>query len=167
MTWDDASTRPQPAPRRADVSRRALHPAGCAPRRGGAAGERLRTGQRHLPPGDAGPGQASRACCHQCARRYDRVGPSRLPRPTAAATKPAQASVAATTAPAAKAQRPQLVVAQTADILTLDPTMHRQRQTQNVHQLIFDSLVHRTDDLEISRRTWRSPGSKLTRRRSS
>jgi peptide/nickel transport system substrate-binding protein len=69
----------------------------------------------------------------------------------AAATKPAETKPAEPkpAAPAAKAQRPQLIVAQVADIQTLDPTMHRQRQTQNVHQLIFDSVIHRTDDLQL------------------
>jgi peptide/nickel transport system substrate-binding protein len=79
----------------------------------------------------------------------------------AAGAAPTQAAPAATTAPAVAAKpaeaakpavpanRPQLVVAQTADILTLDPIMHRQRQTQNVHQMIYDSVVHRTNDLQL------------------
>lgn len=43
----------------------------------------------------------------------------------------------------------QLVVAQSADIVTLDPPMHRSRETQNVHQLIYDSLIHRSNDLKL------------------
>ncbi|MCC6703513.1 MAG: ABC transporter substrate-binding protein [Thermomicrobiales bacterium] len=44
---------------------------------------------------------------------------------------------------------PPLIVAQTADIETLDPPMHRARATQNVHQLIYDSLVHRDENLQM------------------
>jgi peptide/nickel transport system substrate-binding protein len=42
-----------------------------------------------------------------------------------------------------------LIVAQVDDILTLDPPMHRNRATQNVHQLIYDSLIHRDENLEL------------------
>jgi peptide/nickel transport system substrate-binding protein len=148
MTWDDASTRPQPAPRRR-MSRRALIrqaaflggvallASACAPAAPPAASATQAPAKPAAPAATSAPA-ATTASAQPAAQA------------PAAATKPAQASVAATTAPAAKAQRPQLVVAQTADILTLDPTMHRQRQTQNVHQLIFDSLVHRTDDLKLA-----------------
>jgi peptide/nickel transport system substrate-binding protein len=43
----------------------------------------------------------------------------------------------------------QLVVAQPADIVTMDSAMYRSRETQNVHQLIYDSLVHRDDNLRL------------------
>jgi peptide/nickel transport system substrate-binding protein len=75
--------------------------------------------------------------------------PTDLPNPA-----PPGAGAAATTAPAAVGKpvappaRSQLVVAQTADMVTLDPPMYRARQTQNIHQMLYDTLVHRTDDLK-------------------
>jgi peptide/nickel transport system substrate-binding protein len=33
-------------------------------------------------------------------------------------------------------------------MVTLDPPMYRARQTQNIHQMLYDTLVHRTDDLK-------------------
>ncbi len=33
-------------------------------------------------------------------------------------------------------------------MVTLDPPMYRARQTQNIHQMLYDTLVHRTDDLQ-------------------
>jgi len=72
------------------------------------------------------------------------------PSPAAAApAAPAKPAAPAAPAAAAKAQRPQLVIAQVADIQTLDPPMHRQRYTQNLHQMLYDSVVHRTDDLQL------------------
>jgi peptide/nickel transport system substrate-binding protein len=66
------------------------------------------------------------------------VGAAPAATPAAAPTRPA----------AAPPPRSQLVVAQTADMVTLDPPMYRARQTQNIHQMIYDTLVHRTDDLK-------------------
>jgi peptide/nickel transport system substrate-binding protein len=82
-------------------------------------------------------------------------GASPAPSPVAAAA-PASAPAAAapSTGPAAPRSstppppRSQLIVAQTADMVTLDPPMYRARQTQNIHQMLYDSLVHRTDDLK-------------------
>lgn len=68
--------------------------------------------------------------------------------PTAAPAAVAPTSAPAASKPAAPAAGSQLVVAQTADMVTLDPPMYRARQTQNIHQLIYDTLVHRTNDLK-------------------
>ncbi|MBV8717359.1 MAG: ABC transporter substrate-binding protein [Chloroflexi bacterium] len=71
--------------------------------------------------------------------------------PTAPSSTTAPAATTAplaTTKPAAASGRSQLVVAQTADMVTLDPPMYRARQTQNIHQMLYDTLVHRTDDLK-------------------
>lgn len=57
-------------------------------------------------------------------------------------------SGAVTRGVAAQESQP-LIVAQNADILTLDPPMHRSRPTQNVHQLLYDSLIHRDENLEL------------------
>src|SRR5205085_3449047 len=66
--------------------------------------------------------------------------------PTAAQAAPAAVN------PAAPAPKSQLIVAQTADMVTLDPPMYRARQTQNIHQMLYDTLVHRTDDLKLQGR---------------
>jgi peptide/nickel transport system substrate-binding protein len=55
------------------------------------------------------------------------------------------------TQPAAKgsnASGGQLVIAQSADILTMDPAMHRKRTTQNVIHEVFESLVNQDDNLK-------------------
>ncbi|MFK5635868.1 MULTISPECIES: ABC transporter substrate-binding protein [unclassified Ornithinimicrobium] len=41
----------------------------------------------------------------------------------------------------------QLVIAQSSDILTMDPHMHRNRPTQNVIHTVFESLVNQGQDL--------------------
>lgn len=48
-------------------------------------------------------------------------------------------------APAAEAG--QLVIAQSSDILTMDPHMHRNRPTQNVVHTVFESLVNQDNEL--------------------
>ncbi len=68
--------------------------------------------------------------------------------PTTAAAAPAPTTAPAAQKPAAPAANSQLIVAQTADMVTLDPPMYRARQTQNIHQMLYDTLVHRTDDLK-------------------
>ncbi|QDO89505.1 hypothetical protein FNH13_15155 [Ornithinimicrobium ciconiae] len=50
------------------------------------------------------------------------------------------------TAPAASSS--QLVIAQSSDILTMDPHMHRNRPTQNVIHTVFESLVNQDTDLK-------------------
>lgn len=50
-----------------------------------------------------------------------------------------------TAAPAASSG--QLVIAQSSDILTMDPHMHRNRPTQNVIHTVFESLVNQDTDL--------------------
>ncbi|HLS01031.1 MAG TPA: ABC transporter substrate-binding protein [Beutenbergiaceae bacterium] len=42
----------------------------------------------------------------------------------------------------------QLVIAQSADVLTLDPHMHRDRRTQSVIHNVFESLVNMDNDLD-------------------
>lgn len=49
------------------------------------------------------------------------------------------------TAPVASAE--QLVIAQSSDIVTMDPHMHRNRPTQNVVHTVFESLVNQDTDL--------------------
>jgi len=44
----------------------------------------------------------------------------------------------------------QLIIAQSADINTLDPKFLKGRQTQNVIRLMFDSLFHRDDHMQVS-----------------
>src|SRR5699024_1619565 len=41
----------------------------------------------------------------------------------------------------------QLVIAQSSDVLTMDPHMHRNRPTQNVIHNVFESLVNMDNDL--------------------
>ncbi|MBV9171752.1 MAG: ABC transporter substrate-binding protein [Chloroflexi bacterium] len=84
-----------------------------------------------------GSGVVGTLALSACAR-----APSAAPGPTSA---PAAAATGQAPAPPARSQ---LVVAQTADMVTLDPIMYRARQTQNIHQMLYDSLVHRTDDLQ-------------------
>jgi len=43
----------------------------------------------------------------------------------------------------------QLRVSETSDIITVDPKFLKGRQTQNVVRLMFDSLYHRDDDMQI------------------
>lgn len=83
-----------------------------------------------------------------CARSAPGAPAANTPVSTNAGPSAATAAPATTTKPAAAAPRSQLVVAQTADMVTLDPPMYRARQTQNIHQLLYDTLVHRTDDLK-------------------
>jgi len=45
-------------------------------------------------------------------------------------------------------QSGQLVIAQSADILTMDPAMHRQRTTQNVIHNVFESLINQDENLQ-------------------
>jgi ABC-type transport system substrate-binding protein len=43
----------------------------------------------------------------------------------------------------------QLKISETSDIITVDPKFLKGRQTQNVVRLMFDSLYHRDDDMQI------------------
>lgn len=43
----------------------------------------------------------------------------------------------------------QVIIAQSADINTLDPKLLKGRETQNVMRLMFDSLFHRDDNMQI------------------
>ncbi|MBI2755948.1 MAG: ABC transporter substrate-binding protein [Chloroflexi bacterium] len=83
------------------------------------------------------------------------MAPTTAPAAVAAPTAVSAAPTAAPAAPkpaAGPPARSQLIVAQTADMVTLDPPMYRARQTQNIHQMIYDTLVHRTDDLKLQGR---------------
>jgi len=80
------------------------------------------------------------------------------PAPTSVAATTAPTSAPATTAPTETAPTSlpesvgptgQLKIAQTADISTLDPKFLRGRETQNVMRLLFDSLYHRDDQMQI------------------
>lgn len=57
-------------------------------------------------------------------------------------------SKAANGSPAPGAAGGQLVIAQSADILTMDPAMHRERTTQNVIHEVFESLVNQDNSLK-------------------
>ena len=48
---------------------------------------------------------------------------------------------------APEAEAGQLVIAQSSDILTMDPHMHRNRPTQNVIHNVFESLVNQDNEL--------------------
>lgn len=65
----------------------------------------------------------------------------------AAADGDSTAAAADSDSTAAAASSGQLVIAQTSDILTMDPHMHRNRPTQNVIHTVFESLVNQGADL--------------------
>jgi peptide/nickel transport system substrate-binding protein len=119
---------------------------------GGAA--RRRISRRELLRAAGGAiATVTLAACTQ--RPAQPSAPTGAPAVSAPTTVPAAApaSAPAATAPAAPKPAPapagsQLVVAQTADMVTLDPPMYRARQTQNIHQMLYDTLVHRTNDLK-------------------
>lgn len=68
--------------------------------------------------------------------------------PTTAITQPT-AEVAQPTTAGQVAPSGQLIIAQSADINTLDPKFLKGRETQNVLRLIFDSLYHRDNNMQI------------------
>lgn len=49
---------------------------------------------------------------------------------------------------AAEAASGQLIIAQSSDVLTMDPHMHRNRPTQNVVHNVFESLVNMDNELD-------------------
>jgi peptide/nickel transport system substrate-binding protein len=64
--------------------------------------------------------------------------------PTEAPTEVVQPTAIVETGPSG-----QLTIAQTSDIEILDPKYLKSRDTQNILRLIFDSLFHRDDNMEI------------------
>ncbi|HLB46430.1 MAG TPA: ABC transporter substrate-binding protein [Anaerolineales bacterium] len=69
--------------------------------------------------------------------------------PTVVAPTLAPTDVVATTPPEEIGPSGQLRIAQVADINTLDPKFLKGRETQNVLRLMFDSLFHRDDKMQI------------------
>jgi peptide/nickel transport system substrate-binding protein len=81
---------------------------------------------------------------------------SSAPTPEAlpAATSEAQAEPAEPAEPAQPAEpeqtgSSQLIISETADISTLDPKYRKGREDQNALRLMFDSLFHRDDNMQI------------------